>query len=86
MGFFSGRMGMSNAERQRKFREKRDKDPDRRQTYLEKEKKRYEKDKKSGKKKSVKDMTEREKRSARKKINDKCWYNHENILALNPEP
>lgn len=57
---------MSNAERQRKFRENRDRDTARRQVYLDKEKQRYLKDKKSGKKKSVKDMTEREKRSARK--------------------
>lgn len=35
--FFSGRMGMSNAERQRKFREKRDKDLDKCEAYLEKE-------------------------------------------------
>lgn len=58
---------MSNAEQQRKFRANRDKDPDRRQAYLEKEKKRYENDKQTGKKKSVKEMTEREKRFARKK-------------------
>ncbi|CAC5388399.1 unnamed protein product [Mytilus coruscus] len=60
-------MGMSNAERQRKFRENRNKDLVKREAYLNKEKERYQKEKRTGKKKSVKDMTEREKRSARKK-------------------
>lgn len=60
-------MALSNAERQRKFRENRDKDPAKRQAYLEKEKQGFVKDKKKKQgKKSVKDMTEREKRSARK--------------------
>ncbi|CAC5421867.1 unnamed protein product [Mytilus coruscus] len=60
-------MGMSNAERQRKFRENRKKDLVKRQAYLNDEKERYQKEKRTGKKKNVKDMTEREKRSARKK-------------------
>ncbi|CAC5425379.1 unnamed protein product [Mytilus coruscus] len=60
-------MGMSNAERQRKFRENRNKDLVKREAYLNKEKERYQKEKRTGKKKSVKDMTEREKRSARRK-------------------
>jgi hypothetical protein len=36
-------MGMSNAERQRKFRQNRDKDANKRQIYLNKETKRVEK-------------------------------------------
>jgi len=52
-------MGMSNAERQRKFRQNRDKDANKRQIYLNKEKKRFQRDKKSGKKKNIANMTER---------------------------
>ena len=57
---------MSNAERQRKFRERRDADESRRREYLLKSKEKYRKDKTSGKRKLVKDMTEREKRHQRK--------------------
>ena len=64
--FFSEKMGMSNAERQRKFRLLRDADPERRQEFLKKCKEKYQEDKRTGKKKLVKDMTEREKRAARK--------------------
>ena len=60
-------MGMSNAERQRKFRQNRDQNANKRQAYLNKERERYVKDKQSGKKRNVKDITNREKRSARKK-------------------
>lgn len=35
-------MGMSNAERQRKFRQNRDNNTERREEYLKKEKERYE--------------------------------------------
>lgn len=59
-------MAMSNAERQRLYRQKRDRDPKRRQEYLNKEKEKYKQDKATGRKKTVKNMTEREKRSARK--------------------
>ena len=59
-------MTLSGAERQRKYRKKRDKDPNKRQAYLNDQKQRYEKDKTLGKTKCVKDMTELEKRSARK--------------------
>lgn len=59
-------MPMSNAERQRKYRERRDQDIEKRQAYLNKEKTRYVEDKVSGRKKGVKDMTEREKRTKRK--------------------
>jgi len=61
-------MGMSNAERQRKFRQNRDQNANKRQAYLNKERERYVKDKQSGKKRNVKDITNREKRSARKKM------------------
>ncbi|XP_065943336.1 trichohyalin-like [Magallana gigas] len=60
-------MGMSNADRQKKYRQKRDASPNRRQEYLLKEKQKYKRDIERKKKKCVKDMTEREKRSARKR-------------------
>lgn len=60
-------MGMSNADRQRKYRQKRDASPNRRKEYLLKEKQKYKRDIETKKKKCVKDMTEREKRSARKR-------------------
>lgn len=44
---------MSNAERQRKFRQNRDKDANKRQIYLNKEKERYQRDRNSGKKKNI---------------------------------
>ncbi|KAH3818566.1 hypothetical protein DPMN_120287 [Dreissena polymorpha] len=53
-------MGMSNAERQRKYRLLRDLNYDRRQEYLQKCKDKYKDDKAVGKKKNVKDMTDRE--------------------------
>ncbi|MCG8046239.1 MAG: hypothetical protein N0E48_11390, partial [Candidatus Thiodiazotropha endolucinida] len=57
---------MSNAERQRRFRERRDADENRRREYLLKSKEKYRNDKTSGKRKLVKDMTGREKRHQRK--------------------
>jgi len=59
-------MGMSNAERQKKFRERRDAYNNKRREYLLKSKEKYNKDKLQGKRKSVKDMTERERRHQRK--------------------
>lgn len=50
------------AERQRRYREKRDADTQLRAVYLQAEKIKYEKDKASGAKKLVKDMTPREHR------------------------
>lgn len=57
---------MSNAERQRKFRQRRDMDEARRREYLEKSKQKYQSDLVKGKRKNIKDMTEREKRHQRK--------------------
>lgn len=59
-------MGMSNAERQKKFRLNRDLDPEKRQEYLQKERDRNIKKKEKGMLKSVKDMTPREKRTAKR--------------------
>jgi len=43
--FITGAMGMSNAERQRKFRQNRDNNPEKREKYLKEEKERYVKNK-----------------------------------------
>ena len=59
-------MPKSRAEIQKLYRLRRDSDPDRRASYLEKEQQKYEKDKESGRKKLVKDMNEREKRLSRR--------------------
>ena len=60
-------MALSAAEKQRRYRAKRDADAQRRSEYLQKEKDKYKRDKDIGKKKLVKDMTCREHRSAKKK-------------------
>lgn len=57
---------MSNAERQKKFRMRRNADEARRKEYLQKCKAKYEADKEVGKKKNIKAMTEMEKLHARK--------------------
>lgn len=59
-------MGMSNAERQRRFRERRDADPETRQKYVQKGRERYRNDCKRGKVKQIAQMTDREKRVIRK--------------------
>lgn len=61
-------MGMSNADRQKKYRQKRDASPNRRQEYLLKEKQKYKRDIERKKKKCVKDMTEREKKKCTKEM------------------
>ena len=55
-------MPLSNAERQRRFREKAKNDPDLRELREERERVRWQKRKAAGKVKEVKDMTEREHR------------------------
>ena len=57
---------LTNAERQQRYREKRDADPTRRAEYLLSEQDRYLKDKAQGRKKCVKDMTPREHRKQKK--------------------
>lgn len=66
---------MSNAERQRKFRLYRDSSPTKRQAYLEKCKEKYKNDKLHGKRKLVKDMTDRERRHAQKQ-----WRNQKKTM------
>lgn len=58
---------LSAAEMQRRYRAKRDADPERRARYLQKEREKWQHDKATGKKKSIADMSEREKCAQRKK-------------------
>lgn len=71
-------MALSAAEKQRRYRQRRDADSQRRTSYLQKEKEKYIKDKEQGKRKNVKDMTDREKRKARKE-----WRTYKRIQKLN---
>jgi len=59
-------MALSAGEKQRRYRQRRDADPQKRAAYLQKEKIKYAKDKEQGKIKVVANMTEREKRKVRK--------------------
>jgi hypothetical protein len=65
--FLFQKMAMSNAERQRKFRENRKNDPQKRASYIANLNQKYENDKQSGKKKLIKDLTERGQRAVRMK-------------------
>ena len=64
--FSTSRMALSAAEKQRKYRMRRDADSERRMKYLQASKKKYKKDKESGNRKLAKDMTPRELRKQRK--------------------
>ncbi|KAK1896542.1 Glucose-6-phosphate 1-dehydrogenase [Dissostichus eleginoides] len=55
------------AEIARRYRERRDADPDRRRKYLEKERDKWKKDRETGTKKGVNELSERAKRAKRKK-------------------
>ncbi|XP_034401111.1 zinc finger MYM-type protein 4-like isoform X2 [Cyclopterus lumpus] len=59
-------MSSKGAEIATRYRERRDADPDRRRKYLEKERDKWKKDRETGKKKSVNELSEREKRAKRK--------------------
>ncbi|MEQ2227472.1 hypothetical protein ILYODFUR_038013 [Ilyodon furcidens] len=62
---------LSAAELQRRYRAKRDADPERRARYLQKEPEKWQQDRETGKKKRIADLTEREKRAQRKKWRDR---------------
>lgn len=64
---FFQEMSLSGAEIAKRYRERRDADPDRRRKYLEKERDKWNKDKETGKKKGINELSEREKRAKRKK-------------------
>ena len=59
-------MPLSNAERQREYRLRRDADPGRRAVYLQRKKSKYKDDISKGKRKRVAHMSDREKRAQRK--------------------
>lgn len=58
---------LSAAEKQRRYRARRDADPERRERYLEKGRERYREDLKSGRKKRISNLSERGKRRQHKK-------------------
>ena len=58
-------MPLSAAEKQRRYRQRRDADPERREAYLEKEKEKWRKDRDTGKKLSVSELNDRERRAKR---------------------
>lgn len=64
-------MALSAAEKQRRYRQRRDADPNRIQQYLEKEKTKYRDDLALGKRKNVAQMSKREKRTIRKRRGNK---------------
>ena len=68
---YQGMAPLSAAEKQRRYRARRDVDHERRQQYLNKEKERWRKDIDEGRKKKVSDLSEREKRAVRKKARKK---------------
>ena len=59
-------MALSAPEKQRRYREKRDSDPERRAKFLKQQKERYQSDKDLGQRKLVSDLTGREKRHQRR--------------------
>lgn len=59
-------MTLTNAERQRRFREKRDNDPQRRAEYLQKKNEKYKQDIEVGKRYLIDQMSDRSKRAQRK--------------------
>ena len=60
-------MPLSAAEKQRRYRARRDKDPERRAKYLEWEKKKWRKDIEQGRKKSIHECSEKAQRLQRRK-------------------
>lgn len=59
-------MALTNAEKQRRYRENRDMDPSRREKHLTKRREKYKNDLQVGKLKKISDMTLREQRKQRK--------------------
>lgn len=72
-------MALTNAERQRKYREKRDNDAARRAEYLRKKQEKYLQDLASGKRQLVSDLTYRSQRYQRKQWREQQKRHRENI-------
>jgi len=60
-------MALSAAEKQRRYRERRDADLERRQKYLDKKKAKYRQDLAIGKRKNIAQMSERQERTMRRR-------------------
>lgn len=72
---------LSTAEKQRRYRERRDADPEKRAKYLNKEKERWRRDREEGRKRKVSDLSEREKRAQRKTWREKKRKQRESARA-----
>lgn len=82
-------MALTNAVKQRRYLERRDKDPSRREEHLKKQKEKYKNDLQVGKLKRISDMTPREQRKQRKewrkiKQNQRKRKKKEEVKALTP--
>lgn len=64
--YFRINMALTNAEKQRRYRERRDMDPSRREEHLKKRNEKYKNDVQVGRLKKISDMTPREQRKQRK--------------------
>lgn len=64
--YFRINMALTNSEKQRRYRERRDMDPSRREEHLKKRNEKYKNDVQVGKLKKISDMTPREQRKQRK--------------------
>lgn len=83
--FRQGMAPLSAAEKQRRYRVRRDADPERRQQYLNKEKEKWRKDREEGRKKKVSELSEREKRAQRKKWRERKRKFRERARILTPD-
>lgn len=82
-------MALTNAEKQRRYREIRDMDPSRREEHLTKRREKYKNDLQVGKLKKISDMTPMEQRKQRKewrkvKQNQKKRKEEQEVKALTP--
>lgn len=75
-------MALTNAERQRKYREKRDNDAARRAEYLRKKQEKYLQDLASGKRQLVSDLTYRSQRYQRKQWREQQFFHLHIHLSL----
>ena len=80
-----GKKNQSAAERQRAYRARRDADPTRRSGYVKKEQERYQLGKQTGRKKSIANMNERDRRRQRKMWRQ-CQQTHRRKPTLETPP
>ncbi|XP_063067291.1 cilia- and flagella-associated protein 251-like [Engraulis encrasicolus] len=80
-------MAKTAAERQREYRARRDADPEKRESYLRRERQRWRRDVEEGKKKGIKELSERGQRTRRKMWRQaKRRQKNRDQLALGPTP